>query len=50
MGTAKRNGNYRGRVHSTGGNDMSWFAWTLAFIGAAWLSWAIVKGVEALGR
>lgn len=29
---------------------MSWFAWTLAFIGAARLSWAIVKGVEALWR
>ncbi len=29
---------------------MTWFAWTLAFIGAAWLSWAIVKSVEALGR
>jgi hypothetical protein len=29
---------------------MSWFAWTLVFIGAAWLSWAIVNGVEALGR
>ena len=29
---------------------MSWFAWTLAFIGAAWVSWAIVKGVEAMGR
>ena len=29
---------------------MTWFAWTLAFIGAAWLSGAIVKGVEALGR
>jgi hypothetical protein len=29
---------------------MTWFAWTLAFIGAAWLRWAIVKGVEALGR
>lgn len=29
---------------------MSWFAWALAFIGAAWLSWDIVKGVEALGR
>lgn len=29
---------------------MSWFACTLTFIGAAWLSWAIVKGVEALGR
>ena len=29
---------------------MSWFAWTLVFIGAAWLSWAIVKGVEALGK
>lgn len=29
---------------------MSWFAWALAFIGAAWLAWAIVKGVEALGR
>lgn len=29
---------------------MSWFAWTLAFIGAAWMSWAIVKGVEALGQ
>jgi hypothetical protein len=29
---------------------MSVFAWALAFIGAAWLSWAIVKGVEALGR
>lgn len=29
---------------------MSVFAWTLAFIGAAWLSWAIVKCVEALGR
>lgn len=29
---------------------MSWFAWTLAFIGAAWLSCAIVKGVEALWR
>lgn len=29
---------------------MSVFAWTLVFIGAAWLSWAIVNGVEALGR
>lgn len=29
---------------------MSWFTWALAFIGAGWLSWAIVKGVEALGR
>lgn len=29
---------------------MSVFALALAFIGAAWLSWAIVKGVEALGR
>lgn len=29
---------------------MSWFTWILAFIGAAWLSWAIVKGVEALGK
>ena len=29
---------------------MTGFAWALAFIGAAWLSWAIVKGVEALGR
>lgn len=29
---------------------MSVFSWALAFIGAAWLSWAIVKGVEALGR
>lgn len=29
---------------------MSVFAWALAFIGAAWLSWAIVNGVEALGR
>ena len=29
---------------------MTWFAWTLACIGAACLSWAIVKGVEALGR
>lgn len=29
---------------------MSWFTWALAFIGAAWMSWAIVKGVEALGR
>lgn len=29
---------------------MTWFAWTLAFIGAAWLSWAIVRAVEALGR
>lgn len=29
---------------------MSTFAWALAFIGAAGLSWAIVKGVEALGR
>lgn len=29
---------------------MSAFAWALAFIGPAWLSWAIVKGVEALGR
>lgn len=29
---------------------MSAFAWALAFIGAAWLGWAIVKGVEALGR
>lgn len=29
---------------------MTWFAWALAFIGAAWLSGAIVKGVEALGR
>lgn len=32
------------------GGGMSAFAWALAFIGAAWLSWAIVKGVEALGR
>lgn len=29
---------------------MTWFTWTLVFIGAAWLSLAIVKGVEALGR
>lgn len=29
---------------------MSWFTWILAFIGAAWMSWAIVKGVEELGR
>lgn len=29
---------------------MSAFAWALVCIGAAWLSWAIVKGVEALGR
>lgn len=29
---------------------MSWFAWALVGIGAAWLSWAIVKCVEALGR
>lgn len=29
---------------------MSWFTWALVCIGAAWLSWAIVKGVEALGR
>lgn len=29
---------------------MSWFTWALVFIGAAWLSWAIVKGAEALGR
>lgn len=29
---------------------MSWFTWVLTFIGAAWLSWTIVKGVEALGR
>lgn len=29
---------------------MSALAWALAFIGAAWLSCAIVKGVEALGR
>lgn len=29
---------------------MTWFTWALAFIGAAWMSWAIVKGVEALGR
>lgn len=29
---------------------MSAFAWALAFIGAAWLSCAIVKCVEALGR
>lgn len=29
---------------------MSGLAWALTFIGAAWLSWAIVKGVEALGR
>ena len=29
---------------------MSWFAWTLAFIGAAWMSWAIVQGGGALGR
>lgn len=32
------------------GGGMSAFAWALAFIGAAWLSWAIVKCVEALGR
>lgn len=29
---------------------MSWFTWILVFIGAAWLSWAIVKGVEVLGK
>ena len=29
---------------------MSAFAWALAFIGAAWLSGVIVKGVEPLGR
>jgi hypothetical protein len=29
---------------------MSWFTWILVFIGAAWISWAIVKGVEALGK
>mgnify|MGYP004710142535 CR=1 FL=1 len=29
---------------------MSVFAWALTFIGAAWLSGAIVKGVEVLGR
>jgi len=29
---------------------MSWFAWTLAFIGAAWLARAVLKCVEALGR
>lgn len=29
---------------------MTWFAWTLAFIGAAWMSLAIVKAVEAMGR
>lgn len=29
---------------------MSAFAWALAFIGAAWLSGVIVKGVEELGR
>lgn len=29
---------------------MDYFTWTLTFIGAAWLSWAIVKGVEALGK
>lgn len=29
---------------------MTWFARALTFIGAAWRSWAIVKGVEALGR
>ena len=29
---------------------MSWFTCVLTFIGAGWLSWAIVKGVEALGR
>lgn len=29
---------------------MSAFGWICAYIGAAWLSWAIVKGVEALGR
>lgn len=29
---------------------MSAFAWALTFIGAAWLSWAIVNCVEALGR
>lgn len=29
---------------------MSWFTWILVFIGAARLSWAIVKGVEALGK
>lgn len=29
---------------------MTWFTWALTFIGAAWLSLAIVKGVEALGK
>lgn len=29
---------------------MSWFTWMLVCIGAAWLSWAIVKCVEALGK
>lgn len=29
---------------------MSWFTWMLVFIGAAWMAWAIVKVVEALGK
>lgn len=29
---------------------MIWLTWALAFIGAAWLAWAIVRAVEALGR
>lgn len=29
---------------------MSWLTWALVYIGAAWLSWAIVKGAEVLGR
>lgn len=29
---------------------MTWFAWALTFVGAAWLARAIVRAVEALGR
>lgn len=29
---------------------MSWFAWVLAYIGAAVVAKGIIKGVEVLGR
>lgn len=29
---------------------MSWFTWALVYIGAGWLSWAIIKVIEVLDR
>lgn len=29
---------------------MSWITWALAYIGVAWLSWAVVKLAEVIGK